>query len=505
MARAIMFQGTSSHVGKSILTAALCRILAQDGYKVTPFKAQNMALNSFVTKSGGEMGRAQVVQAHAAFLEPEVIMNPILLKPTRDQASQVIVLGKPVGNFSARDYHQDFKEKALEAITFSLSELYQRFEILVIEGAGSPAEVNLKDNDIVNMKIAKLTQAPVLLVADIDRGGALASIVGTLELLEPEERELVKGIIINKFRGDLTLLKPALTFLEQKTGKPVLGVIPYFKDFMIPEEDSVATEGITPAKGTGPLFIAVIALPHLSNFTDFDALALEPDVTLTYVKLNMDLGDPDLIILPGTKNTIEDMLALEASGLATKIKKAAEKGTPVIGICGGFQMLGQEILDPLHTEANIPQTRGLGLLDAYTTFEPAKITTQVTAFPVGFPALEGKVQDLTGYEIHMGRTVLGPRAKPAFILKTRCETPVNLPDGAVREDGLVWGTYMHGIFDNDDFRRFLINQLRQKKGLSPLFSNRAGAREQYEEGLNRLAETVRANLNMAKIYELLGV
>ncbi|MGL5512486.1 MAG: cobyric acid synthase, partial [Sporomusa sp.] len=374
MAKAIMLQGTSSHVGKSILTTALCRIFKQDGHKVTPFKSQNMALNSYVTKTGGEMGRAQVAQAEAAGLEPAVEMNPVLLKPTGNSCSQVIIMGKPVGNMSAKEYHLGYSLTALGVITECLDKLHNEFDVIVIEGAGSPAEVNLKANDVVNMRIAKLASAPVLLIADIDRGGALASVVGTLELLEPEERDLVKGIIINKFRGDINLLKPALDFLETKTGKPVLGVIPHLDRLGIDDEDSVSLENKQAPEKAGELDIAVLRLPKISNFTDFDALANESDVMLRYVRQGEAIGNPDLIILPGSKNTTEDLLYLRQHGYEQQLIGLVKAGTPVVGICGGYQMLGREVQDPDHTESDFDRVPGLGLIDCITVFAANKVT-----------------------------------------------------------------------------------------------------------------------------------
>ena len=379
MANYIMMMGTSSHVGKSILATAMCRILYRKGRKVVPFKAQNMALNSYVTRDGDEMGRAQVAQAEAAGMEPMVDMNPVLLKPTGNAASQVIIMGKPVGNMSAREYHRGYSLKAFDAVKEALGRLDKEYDTIVIEGAGSPAEINLKANDIVNMRVAKYLQAPVLLIADIDRGGALASLVGTLELLDEEERALVKGLVINKFRGDVTLLTPAIDFLEEKTGKPVLGVVPHIDQMGIDDEDSVSLEEKQAAPTEGDIRIAVIQTPKISNFTDFDALAHEKDVALYYVKSVEDLGEPDVIMLPGSKNTTEDMLYLRKSGLGEKILAHAKAGKAVIGICGGYQMLGEVIRDPQHTESQNDEVAGLGLLGMETVFASEKLTSQVVA------------------------------------------------------------------------------------------------------------------------------
>lgn len=504
MAKTIMLQGTSSHVGKSILTTALCRILYQDGFKVVPFKAQNMALNSYVTKNGGEMGRAQVAQAEAAHLDPCVEMNPVLLKPTGNSCSQVILLGKPIGNMSAREYHNGYSLKALAVVEKCLHTLMENYDAVVIEGAGSPAEVNLKANDIVNMRVAKMISAPVLLIADIDRGGALASVVGTLELLEPDERALVKGIVINKFRGDINLLKPALDFLEQKTGKPVLGVVPYLEDMGIDDEDSVSLDDKR-VDVERDIEIAVLRTPKISNFTDFDALAGECDVNVRYVKQGETLGHPDLVILPGSKNTTEDLLWLRDHGFERELVDLVNQGTPLIGVCGGFQMLGREVRDPEHTESSFDEVAGLGFLDIITTFAADKVTHQVTAAAHNnnFLGLHYSDEQMTGYEIHMGRTEVMNSAQCAFVIKSRSGENVNSTDGVVRSDGLVMGTYIHGIFDNDRFRRAVINALRARKGLSAL-TVMTDTNVRKQQAYNRLANTVRSSLDIKKLYEIMG-
>lgn len=502
--KSIMLQGTSSHVGKSILTTALCRIFLQDGLTVVPFKAQNMALNSYVTKDGGEMGRAQVAQAEAAGLDPTVDMNPVLLKPTGNASSQVIVLGRSVGNMSAVEYHAGYSRKLLGVIEESLRKLQHEFDVVVIEGAGSPAEINLKANDIVNMRIAKLAPAPVLLIADIDRGGALASIVGTLELLEPDERDLVKGVIINKFRGDIKLLEPALEFITARTGKPVVGVIPHLDALGIDDEDSVSLDDKDSAQ-SGEIEIAVLRTPKISNFTDFDALAREDGVAVRYVRQGEHLGRPDMIILPGSKNTTEDLLYLKEQGYDREIIEQVAAGTPVIGICGGYQMLGREIRDPEHSESDCDQVSGLGLLDATTVFAADKVTHQVTASCAGHAFLGiGYTADcLTGYEIHMGRTEFFSPFQPAFTITCRSGQAVTQDDGVVRPDGLVMGTYIHGIFDNDEFRRAVVNALRNRKGLAPLAAGES-TRQRKEASYNRLAGVVRQNLDMELIYRIIG-
>lgn len=506
MAKYIMLQGTSSNVGKSILAAALCRIFHQDGVNVAPFKAQNMALNSYVTKDGKEMGRAQVVQAEAAGLEPEVEMNPVLLKPTSNASSQVVVMGKPFSDMSAGEYHKGRSLLLWDKVTAAIDTLSAKYDTIVIEGAGSPAEVNLKSNDIVNMRVAKHLNAPVLLIADIDRGGAIASLVGTLELLDEEERDLVKGLIINKFRGDVTLFDPAIEFLEKKTGKPVLGVVKYLPKLGIDDEDSVALEERDEVPKTGDIKIAVIQLPKIANFTDFDCLATESDVSLYYVRDEDSLGEPDLIILPGSKNTTEDLMYLRDSGIELKLKEFLnEKHVPIIGICGGYQMLGKEICDPFHTETRYDGVRGIGLLDFKTTFAKEKHTNQVEAIcnDLFFAGQVISSASLHGYEIHMGETEFLSEQDEHPLKITKCsQEECNRTEGTTRRDGMIFGTYIHGIFDNDDFRRAIINALRIKKGLSPI-ANTRNVYAEKQRSYNILADAVRGALDMEKIKEIL--
>ena len=502
MAKSIMLMGTSSHVGKSILTTALCRIFHQEGRRTVPFKAQNMALNSYVTLDGREMGRAQVAQAEAAGLAPMVDMNPVLLKPTGNAQSQVVIMGEPVGNMSAREYHKGYSLKAWGAVEEALARLREEYDLLVIEGAGSPAEINLKANDIVNMRVAKHLQAPVLLIADIDRGGALASLVGTLELLDEEERALVKGLVINKFRGDVTLLTPALDFLEEKTGKPVLGVVPHIEQLGIDEEDSVSLDEKNygdGGAGKDQLRIAVIRTPKLSNFTDFDALSNEPDVALYYVTTPGELGIPDLILLPGSKNTTEDLLYIRETGLEAAVRERVAAGTPLFGICGGYQMLGRVVRDPLHTESEHDEIPGFGYLPIETTFAAQKRLRQVTASAAfNFLGVHISGKNLLGYEIHMGQTdFLEKTLRPFHI----AQEDAFVADGAVSADGLVIGTYIHGIFDDDDFRRSLLNRLRVQRGWAEM-PVQYRYREAKERAYDRLAETVRASLDMEKLREI---
>lgn len=482
MTRYLMFQGTSSHVGKSILTTALCRIFFRDGRRVAPFKAQNMALNSFVTADGLEMGRAQVAQAEAANLAPRVEMNPVLLKPTGNATSQVIINGKPVGVMSAAAYHQGYSLKAFAAVKAALRTLSAEFDTIIIEGAGSPAEVNLKANDIVNMRVAKFLNAPVILVADIDRGGALASLVGTLELLDDDERALVKGLVINKFRGDVNLLMPAVEFLERKTSKPVLGIVPFIERLGIDDEDSVSLEDKISCAG-GDVSIAVVRLGKLSNFTDFDSLAGEPDVKLFYATTPAELDAADVIILPGSKNTSEDLLALRGGGMAGKILRRAAEGAAIVGICGGFQMLGAKIFDPLRTESNHAELDGLSLLPLETTFTAEKFTRQVTLPAVDFEFLGSRIvsANLDGYEIHSGQSTVAEK---------------------ILSRGNVLGTYVHGIFDNDDFRRKFLNAVRRTKNLPPLNSTR-NVRAERQQNYDRLARIVRDSLNMDLLAEIM--
>ncbi|MBQ7705015.1 MAG: cobyric acid synthase [Selenomonadaceae bacterium] len=476
MAKYVMFQGTSSHVGKSILTAALCRIFFQEGFKVAPFKSQQMALNSFVTADGLEMGRAQVAQAEAANIAPNVLMNPVLLKPTGNSTSQVIINGKPVGIMSAAEYHGGYSNIAFKAAERAVARLAEEFDIIVVEGAGSPAEVNLKANDIVNMRVAKHLNAPVILVADIDRGGCLAAVVGTLELLDEDERALVKGIVINKFRGDVKLFLPAVDFLENKTGKPVLGVIPYIEKIGVDDEDSVSLDD--KISSGGEINIAVIRLNKISNFTDFDSLAGEPDVNLFYAKNAAELENADLIILPGSKNTSEDLIWLKENNFVAQILKK-----PVIGICGGFQMLGRKIFDPLQTESSHVELDGLNLLPLETTFAEKKFTKQVTIDAADFEFLGSHIsaENLDGYEIHSGVTNISEKIISA---------------------GNVFGTYVHGIFDNDNFRRQVINAIRRKKNLPPLESAR-NVRAEKQKSFERLAKVVRENLNMNLLRKII--
>ena len=512
MAKSLMVQGTGSHVGKSVIVAALCRILARRGVNVAPFKSQNMALNSFITPEGGEIGRAQAYQAEAAKIPPSVLMNPVLLKANSDTGAQVIIRGKAVGNMSVREYHA-YKGEAFRAAQECYAELSARHDVIIIEGAGSPAEINLKEHDFVNMKTAQMAGAKVLIAADIDRGGVFASMVGTMELLDPSERELVAGFIINKFRGDISLLKDGLDFILRKTGRPVLGVIPYFDDIHIQEEDGVALDaGRPPAGGSylddGALDIAVLRLRHISNFTDFDPLSHEPGVRVRYVRGPGELGQPDLVIIPGSKNTISDLLEIRRSGLEDAVVRYHTSGGRVAGICGGYQMLGNTVKDPDGVESGTPEVKGMGILDVETVLAAEKVTAQVAGECLSAGDRMCGAGRLAGYEIHMGRTELGENAEPMFMINEKNGQKTGYYDGAASRARLTvdaglpdaWGTYIHGIFDNDDFRRELLSGLRQKKNrpILPLDYS-----ELKERGFESLAGLVEANIDMGAILKLI--
>ncbi len=472
MSKALMIQGTGSGVGKSLVAAGLCRIFADLGINVAPFKAQNMALNSFITKEGGEIGRAQALQAEAARVEPSVDMNPVLLKASSERSCHVVMNGKVYSDMMARDYYA-FKETAWKAVTRAYERLSRKHDLIIIEGAGSPAEINLMEDEIVNMKVARHAGAPVLLVGDIDKGGVFASFHGTVELLKNSHADAdhIRAFIINKFRGDVEILRPALPMIEERTGRPVIGIIPYLGDLGLHEEDGIPPERLCrpPFDPSSPigrsLKIVVLRLRYISNFTDFDPFLYEPDVELVYSLGDRDIQSADLIIIPGSKNTVSDLLFMREHGIERSIKHAVEKGIPLIGICGGYQMLGRRIHDQHGIESAQRETDGLNLLDVETILEKTKVTSQIAAYPegirdIGFGLRNGT---LHGYEIHMGRTTgdVGlfrlKRFSPDFAL----DEP--LLDGSSKGD--VWGSYIHGLFDNDDFRGTLLNVLRQKKGL----------------------------------------
>ena len=488
-AKCIMVQGTMSGAGKSLLCAALCRIFAQDGLRAVPFKSQNMALNSFVTKDGLEMGRAQVVQAQAAGVEPDVRMNPILLKPSSDVGSQVIVNGEVRGQMKASEYFRT-KRQLVPDILKAYDSLAEEADVIVIEGAGSPAEINLKSEDIVNMGLAEMVDAPVLLVGDIDRGGVFAQLYGTVELLEEKERRRIKGLVINKFRGDVEILRPGLSMLEEKTHLPVVGVVPYLK-VDIEDEDSLS-QRLEMRDGKKPLDAAIIRLPHLSNFTDFMPLEQHPLLGVRYVSNTHELGAPDLILLPGTKNTVDDLLWLRQCGLETALLKLAAKGTPVLGVCGGYQLLGETLDDSQGTESGHPQTlRGLGLLPTRTVFTAEKRRAQVTATAAA--PFAGAA--LTGYEIHTGRTAVN--GAPF------CRYADGTPEGCVQN--AVFGTYLHGLFDSGELTEQLAAYLCRRKGIAPETAAPLAMADYRTQQLDLLADGVRSALDMDAVYAAMGL
>ena len=489
----IMIQGTASSVGKSLIVAALCRIFKQDGYSVCPFKSQNMSLNSYITLDGKEMGRAQVLQAYAAGLEPEAYMNPILLKPTSDKKSQIIVNGKVYGNSTAMEYH-NLKIKFKGMLKEQFKKLEEDFDIVVMEGAGSPAEINLRDRDIVNMGMAELVDAPVLLVGDIDKGGVFASLAGTMLLLNEGEKERVKGTIINKFRGDVEILKPGLDMLEDIVHITCLGVVPYTR-LQLEDEDGAVEFN---KKAYAPIDIAVIKMPHISNFTDLDALKSEEDVSIRFITSKEELKDPDLLIIPGSKNTIEDLLYLRQCGLEESIKEYSRDGK-IIGICGGYQVLGSKIKDPYKVETDLGEIEGLNLLDMETTFEEEKVTTRVFAKILN----EETENTVYGYEIHMGISKYGESTNPLFKIYDKNGEKVDYFDGAINEKGNIMGTYIHGVFDGVAFREKIINELRVKKGLKKKKSE--VYEHMREKELDKLADIVRQSLDMRKIYSIIGI
>ncbi len=486
MAKSIMIQGTMSNVGKSLLTAALCRIFKQDGYSCTPFKSQNMALNSYITVDGLEMGRAQVMQAEAAGVEPSVLMNPILLKPTTDVGSQVIVNGKVLGNMSATEYFKR-KKDLVPDIMNAYNRLSSQYDIIVIEGAGSSAELNLKSDDIVNMGMAKLVNAPVLLTGDIDRGGVFAQLLGTLMLLEDDEQSMIKGLIVNKFRGDKSIFKSGIDILEQKSKKPVVGVVPYIH-CDIEDEDSLSHK-LENTSAVGIIDIAVIRLPRISNFTDFDIFSQYDGVSVRYVTKVNQLENPDMIIIPGTKSTISDMKWLRESGIETEIKKCASRGIPIFGICGGYQILGEKISDPYNSECG-GSIDGIGLLKCSTVFSEEKKRCRTFG---KFAELDGVFSCLSdvpfyGYEIHMGETVSENK-------------PLVSCGGAFR--GNVYGCYIHGIFDSIEVSEKIVKVLFDKKGIKYIGGN--NDRKSYKEmQYDILADEVRKNIDMELIYNIIN-
>jgi adenosylcobyric acid synthase len=522
LAPAIMVQGTASSVGKSLIATALCRLFHQDGLRVVPFKAQNMALNAYVTPDGGEIGRAQAGQAEAAGVAPTVDMNPILLKPESDRTSQIVVLGKPFGRMNAADYHR--KKPELRAIVAdALLRLRREADLVVIEGAGSPAEINLKAHDIVNMSVAKAADAKVLLVGDIDRGGVFAAFVGTLELLEPDERARVAAFVINKFRGDRSLLDPGLDFLANRTGVPTLGVLPYLVGLPLPDEDSLGLDdrGRRPRASKDEIEIAVVRLPRISNFDDFQPLEHQPGVVVRFVDQPNELGGADLVVLPGSKSTVSDLQWLRSSGIADAILTRAARKEPILGICGGCQMLGHEIVDPHDIEAPSLSTPGLALLPVFTQFAASKTTAQVRARAAAPTFLtEGAAADceLRAFEIHMGHlhprqprahttpahgTAVDPSPYvPTFAIRGRNGAAADERDGAVNADGTVVGTLLHGLFENAPVMTSLLDHLRQRRGLPARGASAIWSRESAYE---RLADAARQYLDGPMLRQIAGI
>ncbi len=507
-ARAIMVLGTSSHVGKSLLTAALCRIFAQAGYRIAPFKSQNMSLNSAVTPEGLEIGRAQALQAEAAGVLPSVHMNPILLKPSGDMTSQIVVLGRIWGRLSATDYHLRRVEELLPIVRESYETLAAQNDIVILEGAGSPAEINLKQHDIVNMRMAELADAACLLVGDIDRGGVFASLLGTVQLLDPHEQARVAGFVINKFRGDIRLLEPGIRMIEERLGKPCFGVVPYLPQLLLDEEDSLGLPSAGPEDSamwlpsvdpSRPLRLAVIALPSFSNFTDFDALRSEPSVALRFCRTAQELTHADVIILPGSKQTADDLAWLRSRGLDKVLITHARAGL-IVGICGGMQMLGREIVDP-HGMEHTASIAGLGLLAIDTTMQPMKVT-RISSGQLVTPSLFGQPiasSSVMGYEIHIGETLYLEGARPFAQLDGD-----GTLDGCVSADGRTFGTYLHALFDDDRFRHAFLIAARDFYALAAPTQLDAW-KQKREASLTRLADTVRASLDLRAIFALAGL
>lgn len=497
-AETLMFQGTGSHVGKSILTAAACRLLRRRGIRVAPFKGMNMSNNAFVTRDGGEMAVAQAAQARACGVEPHVDMNPVLLKTMSDQTCQVIVRGRPIGSFHASEL-RGVRGRLLEEIQGALRRVMDSYEFVVIEGAGSPAEVNLQETDLANMAVARMAGAPVVLAADIERGGVFAQIIGTLELLRPEDRERVKGFVINKFRGDSSLLDSGVKWLEERTGRPVLGVLPFFEGLSVPEEDALAGPLQKSSIGTGyrvpgtGLRIEIIRYPTIANFTDFEPLQREPGVEVEYVTAPPAGGPaPALVILPGSKSTMADLAWLKRRGFVPYIERRLREGVEVLGVCGGFQMLGESLQDPGRVESQTVSMEGLGLLPTDTLFLSSKVTAQVKGTHVE------SGEKIAGYEIHAGRLNGARQGKGVFRLRERSGAPVDEMDGCSRPDLPVWGTYLHGLFDEPGYRRFFLDHLRKRAGLPPL---PVGFAAETVDPYDDLADRVLPHLKLEKVFK----
>ena len=497
-AKTLMIQGTGSGVGKSLLTAAFCRYFFKAGYKVAPFKAQNMALNSFVTEQNKEMGRAQAYQAEACGLKPDVSMNPILLKPSGDNNSQIILMGKPNGSRNAQSYYAQYK-KHQQIVLSALNNMRSRYDLIIIEGAGSPVEINLKKTDLVNMYVAEQAEAPVVLVGDIDRGGVFAWMKGTYDLLTKKEQDRVAGFIINKFRGDINLLEPGIKQFENMIPKPVLGVVPYTKNIVIDEEDSIPQSIYSADLNSEDILdIAVMKLPRISNFTDLTPLAHDPSITLRYIDHPEQMGNPDIIIIPGSKNTIGDMNFLNEQGLIQEILKCQKAGTFLLGICGGFQMLGKFIKDPERLEGGNEEVKGLNLFDFETTLEPEKLIRQIELESVKTKIFPGGLK-CQGYEIHMGRTKFNQNYQPLFLAPDN-ENPMNL--GITNNEGTIIGTYLHGFLDMNILRQNILRYFRTKK-------NKVGPEKEFDythfrnREFNKLTDLIKSSINMEAISKII--
>lgn len=503
----IMVQGTASSVGKSIINAGLCRILYEDGLKVAPFKSQNMSLNSYITEEGLEMGRAQVVQSEAAGIKPVAAMNPILLKPTGEKKCQVIFNGEIYGDFSAAEYQKE-KKYLKEKVKEIYENLDNKFDVIVLEGAGSPAEINLRADDLVNMGMAELVDAPVILVGDIDKGGVFASIYGTIKLLKEEEQKRIKGVIINKFRGDVEILKPGLKMLEDLIDIPVLGVVPYTK-LRIDDEDSVSIDNFEKVeKSENDIVIKIIRLPFMSNFTDFNILFSLDNVNISYTSNPKELNDADMVIIPGSKSTIDDLMFLKENGFKEKLIVLERKGVNIFGICGGFQMLGQKLLNNLKIEGDIEEVEGLGLLDIVTEFKPEKIRTQVKAKIKEDNKLLSGCEGITieGYEIHMGVTREVHEEAKAFVEIYDClGNSDSRVEGYRNENKNVYGTYIHGIFDSLEFTNKILNNIRKDKSIEVCENKEyATFNELKEREYTKLSNILRDSLDMEKIYRIIN-
>lgn len=495
-----MVMGTASDVGKSVVVTGLCRAFARRGVRVAPFKSQNMSNNAAVCAGGGEIGRAQAVQAMACGLEPSVEMNPVLLKPESGLGCQVVIGGKARFRINSWQEHDRYRENAWPEIVRSYNSLAESFDLIIVEGAGGAAEINLRDRDLANWEIADLTDAAVLVVGDIDKGGVFASLVGTVELLSPSERQRVKGFLINKFRGDRALLEPGPSLLEQRTGIPVLGVLPYERNLGIPQEDSASLETHTPASKAAEVLIGVVRLPEISNYTDFEPLESEPDVAVHYLSDPASAPDVDVLILPGSKTTVADLKWLRGAGWEDYLVRCLRRGGFVLGICGGYQMLGRRIVDRDHIESDEVETVGLGLLAVETIFAPEKITDRVTAIhlPTGF--------SIDGYEIHCGRIEGVTAASALFRIISRGQSAVQDFDGAQSANGRVIGTAIHGLFDAPDFRRSFIDTVRKSLSLAPLAdSTRIASTPGHGAAFDRLADLLETHMDMRRVAAFVGL